>query len=339
MTTGFVLGKFYPPHAGHYLIDTALSEMDRVVVLVCWSECESYHDRWTWVQDRHPEAIVIPVQDEHPIDYSDAGWRAHLAVWTAALPCSITHVYTSESYGDELALRLGVQHRLVDLDREKFLVSGTLCRRDPQACWSHFAPATRAAMTQRFVICGAESSGTTTLAKALSKELRTAWVPEYGRTLTESLERSDSFEWNTDAFEEILREQAAMEDRYARYAGPQLICDTDAYATAMFHELYLGRPLDIRDRVRYHSLYLITDHEGVEFEQDGERRFGEKRAWQTEWLKDRLARDRLPFAVISGSHAERVEHALKLIRRTSYLRVFEFPEPIEYGGRSALEAA
>ena len=35
MTLGFVVGKFYPPHRGHkHLIDTARSQVDRLVVLL-----------------------------------------------------------------------------------------------------------------------------------------------------------------------------------------------------------------------------------------------------------------------------------------------------------------
>ena len=36
MTRGLVIGKFYPPHRGHkFLIDTALSQVDYLDVLVC----------------------------------------------------------------------------------------------------------------------------------------------------------------------------------------------------------------------------------------------------------------------------------------------------------------
>ncbi|MFD7877967.1 adenylyltransferase/cytidyltransferase family protein, partial [Streptomyces sp. NPDC059766] len=39
---GLVLGKFYPPHAGHHhLVRTALTQCDRLTVLVCAASVES----------------------------------------------------------------------------------------------------------------------------------------------------------------------------------------------------------------------------------------------------------------------------------------------------------
>ncbi len=36
MTRGLVIGKFYPPHRGHkFLIETARSQVDSLVVLIC----------------------------------------------------------------------------------------------------------------------------------------------------------------------------------------------------------------------------------------------------------------------------------------------------------------
>ena len=41
MGTGLVIGKFLPPHRGHaFLIETALRQVDRLVVLVCSLERE-----------------------------------------------------------------------------------------------------------------------------------------------------------------------------------------------------------------------------------------------------------------------------------------------------------
>lgn len=341
MTTALIIGKFYPPHNGHhFLIDTALEEMDHVIVLVNYSECESIHgqDRMRWIADRHRRADVRLVRDENPIDMSDEGWNAHLDVWVEGLFGGVggdvipTHVYTSEDYGDELARRLSkrlytsIEHRQVDVSRARFNTSGSAIRKDLISNWKWLAPVTRAGLTKRIVVCGAESSGTTTLAKALAKVFKTAYVPEYGRIITEALEGSNYFDWDTEVFEHIQREQNALEERYARSAGPVLICDTDPYATAMFHELYVGGELPVRWTPEK-TLYIVTDHAGVTFEQDGQRRFEDRRQWQTEWFERHLTDAGLPFVKVSGKPGHRAADAFSAIAQRME---WEMADPIEY---------
>jgi HTH-type transcriptional repressor of NAD biosynthesis genes len=341
MTTALIIGKFYPPHNGHhYLIDTALEEMDRVIVLVNYSACESIHgqDRMRWVAERHRKADVRLVRDEHPIEFTDDGWNAHLDVWIEALDRDVpTHVYTAEDYGDEFARRLGerlntaVEHRQLDVTRARFDTSASAIRKDPASNWQWLARPTRAGLTRRIVICGAESSGTTTLARDLAKAFKTAWVPEYGRILTEALEGSDYFTWDTEVFEHIQREQNALEERYARSAGPVLICDTDPYATSMFHELYVGGESPVR-WTPAKALYIITDDQGVEFEQDGSRRFEARRRWQTEWFERRLTKEGRPWVKVTGGREDRVAQATVPIL---FHMKWNLADPIEYGGLPA----
>lgn len=359
MRRALIIGKFYPPHSGHhYLIDTALEECDEVVVAVCWSKVEtiSYKDRMAWLKDRHPDARIVECQDENPQDYSDAGWQAHMDVWLEMLhhvrfwP---THVYSSEDYGWELVERLNaavapsdtvrswfvhrntVCHRSVDQDRVAHPISGSACRENLLANWGYLAPATRAGLTLRVVICGAESSGTTTLTKALAKRYNTVWVPEYGRLMSECLETSPYFEWNNDDFKTIVQEQDRIEDLFARQAGPVMFCDTDLYATAMFHQLYdVGGPLmshDIETLARLksvkHPLYIVTDHEGVHFEDDGLRRFENQRQWQTDWFMDHLEPGKT--VAVTGSHERRVLTASDYID-DELDHAFRFAQPLEY---------
>ncbi len=81
----------------------------------------------------------------------------------------------------------------VDPARERHPVSGTLAREDPVAAWPWLSPAVRAHLARRVVVVGAESTGTTTLTRALTAHYAarggvwaaTRWVPEYGRTYCE----------------------------------------------------------------------------------------------------------------------------------------------------------
>ncbi|WP_169791092.1 adenylyltransferase/cytidyltransferase family protein, partial [Streptomyces katrae] len=59
---GLVLGKFYPPHAGHHhLVRTAQDQCERLTVLVCAASVESVPlaDRVAWMREEHPGADVV----------------------------------------------------------------------------------------------------------------------------------------------------------------------------------------------------------------------------------------------------------------------------------------
>lgn len=141
---GLVLGKFYPPHAGHHhLVRTARDRCERLTVLVCAASVESVPlaDRVAWMRDAHPDVRVVGAVDDIPMDVTDAAvWDAHMDVFTAAVPEQVDAVFTSEAYGEELARRFGAESVLVDPDRTLFPVSGTAVRADPIGCWDCLEP-------------------------------------------------------------------------------------------------------------------------------------------------------------------------------------------------------
>jgi NadR type nicotinamide-nucleotide adenylyltransferase len=167
---------------------------------------------------------------------------------------------------------------------------------------------------KRIVIIGSESSGTTTLARALAEHYRTTWVPEYGRTYSEGRVHS-SQPWRSDEFTFIALEQARMEDALASLANRVLICDTDPFATAIWHERYLGSSSDavlaIADR-RSYDLYVITDM-NIPFAQDDIRDGESFREWMQGRFIEELSKKPTPMIVVSGPHEERFAAAVKRI--------------------------
>jgi AAA domain-containing protein len=114
-----------------------------------------------------------------------------------------------------------------------FGVSGTAVHTAPARHWHHVARVVRAGLTRRICVVGAESTGTTTLARALADHYGTVWVPEYGRDFAEAKLAADgSYRWSTDEFTEIATGQQSREDLAVRAARPLPFCDTDALATA-----------------------------------------------------------------------------------------------------------
>jgi len=370
---GLVVGKFYPPHAGHHaLVDAAAAACDRVTVVVAPSRQESVplDLRLDWLREVHagsPHVRFVGEYDDEPVDYDDpAVWDAHCAVFRAALARAdaeqasaqsfaeqgsapslteqgsapslteqgsapspaerasavsgpeasvspVDAVFSSEAYGDELARRFGAVHVRVDPGRRSVPVSGTAVRRDPPRYWSLLAAPVRSWLTRRVVVVGAESTGTTTLARDLAAAYQgrggvwvaTRWVPEYGRELTARKLAAlgpgadiARVGWGPEDFTEVVREQRAAEEAAARRGSPVLFCDTDTVATAVWQERYLG--VAAAPEPGRADLYLLTDHEGVPFEDDGLRDGEHLRAWMTGRFRAVLATTGVPVVEVTG---------------------------------------
>ncbi|MGW3899056.1 AAA family ATPase [Micromonospora profundi] len=327
---GMVVGKFYPPHAGHHaLIAAAAARCAEATVVVAPSRRESIPlaVRLDWLREAHADTQWVRFvgrYDDLPVDYADpAVWDAHCAVFRAAVgPGRVDAVFSSEAYGVELARRFDAVPVSVDPDRRTVPVSGTAVRADPAAHWRWLSPPVRAWFVRRVVVVGAESTGTTTMAAALAAHYGTVWAPEFGRELTarklarlrEVSPSATVFDvsWDRDDFRTVVRKQQEAEDAAARSSGPLLFCDTDARATAVWEERYLGSASpQVRAAARRPALYLLTDHRGVPFADDGLRDGEHLRSWMTGRFRAELAGCGVPVVELTGSHAERLARAVK----------------------------
>lgn len=312
---GLVLGKFLPPHSGHHeLVDHALERCERVTVLVLGSVTERIPLplRREWMKARHPRARVVAGWDELPIDFEDPHVHdLHIALMERLLNEPIDAVFTGEAYGHLLAERWGVEHVL---RQRSGLISGTQVRADPAAFWNQLTPPVRAYLCRRVVITGAESTGTTTLARALAERLGTRWVPEVGRAVTEA--RGLDHAWSHADFAMIARRQQRDEDRAALSSGPILVCDTDALATCIWQERYLGRSTAEVEAIaasRSYDLTVLTADD-IPFVQDGYRDGEHIRGWMTQRFRERL---RQPWIEVRGTVEERVEAVLTALSSTA----------------------
>lgn len=315
LKTGLVIGKFYPPHRGHKLvIDAAMAQARQVTVLVCDGAGQTIPAalRAAWLREIHPSVNVRVVPDELDPDDSQA-WADATKRWLSFVPDA---VFTSEAYGDSYAHFLGSHHVLVDQFRLAAPVSGTAVRQNPLAHWDFLEPCVRAFFAVRVCVLRAESTGTTTLAQALAGLYKTTWVREYGRDYWEEKQKRGESEWRTDEFVHIARRQSTEEDEAARQANRVLVCDTDAFATAVWHERYLEfRSPDVEkisQTRRRADLYLLTNVD-IPFVQDGARDGEHLRLWMHKRFLEELTARKLPFAVISGNREKRLWDAVARI--------------------------
>jgi HTH-type transcriptional repressor of NAD biosynthesis genes len=185
---------------------------------------------------------------------------------------------------------------------------------------------------RRIVLLGAESTGTTTLARDLAERMSVPWAPEFLREYAE--ERANEagtiwdVVWTPADFDRVAQGQDELEhaaisdwisdpDRYRAGAhGPLVICDTDALATAMWARRYLGTPAPrfLRQAAaRPPALYLLTSPEGVEFFQDGLRDGEHIRGEMHDWFRIALRDQQVPWIELTGDQSTRIELALKAI--------------------------
>ncbi|HEY7184793.1 MAG TPA: AAA family ATPase [Blastocatellia bacterium] len=313
---GLIVGKFYPPHRGHkHLIDFARSRVDELSVIVCRKpgEFPAGELRAAWLREIHPDANVLLIDDVY--DEQDSRvWAENSVRWLGFVP---DVVFTSEDYGEPFAHFLGCEHVLVDRNREAVPVSGTMVRSNPLGFWNFLEPPVRAWYAKRICLVGAESTGKTTLARMLAEHYRTVWVPEYGREYSErKLAEDGGYDWRSEEFTLIAKTQIERENEAARRANKVLICDTDAFATGVWHRRYMDEHSPEVEAIaaghRRPDLYLLTNAD-TPFVQDGTRDGESIREWMHETFVAELTARRRSFRLLSGSLQERFNRAVECV--------------------------
>lgn len=321
MKRGLVIGKFYPPHKGHsYLIESALQHADEVTVIVCERKDEKIPGalRAQWVKEMHPGVKVLLIEDLVNDSLAGASPEEVSRAWAdytlKILSYAPDVVCTSEEYGERWAKFLGSKHILIDMDRNKFPVSGTKVRENFLRYWDFLGGPVKSYFAKRICVLGAESTGTTTMAKALAEYYKTAWAPEFGRMYSEGkIYTADYGKWHSKEFEHIAKEQNNLEDELVKKCNKILICDTNAFATNLWHERYMGfmsAEVDKLSEGRRYDLYFLTDAD-IPFAQDGTRDGENIRHQMHRRFEEELQKRGYNYILLSGSHDERFKKAVE----------------------------
>lgn len=165
------------------------------------------------------------------------------------------------------------------------------------------------ATVKRVLLLGAESTGKTTLARDLAGAYETLWNPEYGRPYTE-IGREPGAPWTSGEFTHIARIHCWYEDFLAGYARRVLFCDTDAFTTAVFHEVYLGTPTSAFAELveRPYDLTLVCGLD-VPWAHDGIREFEVQRGEMHERYLEHVSTGGRPWLLVEGPRDARLAAA------------------------------
>ena len=184
MRRGLVFGKFMPLHRGHqHLIDTALSQCDDVTIVVydsdpagdfarCRSSCGSAGCGRLYPNVENILAVDDP-REARPrprLARARRGLRRAASVPRAVRPGVLARVELRASSHVEL----GAGTVVVDEARGTVPISGTVIRADLYEHRGWLDPLVYSSLIQKVVFVGTESSGKTTLARALRGAVRHA---------------------------------------------------------------------------------------------------------------------------------------------------------------------
>lgn len=156
---------------------------------------------------------------------------------------------------------------------------------------------------RRIALLGGESSGKTTLARALAETLATTWVPEYGRQRWEELRITLS----VDELVAVARRQIALEEAALAQASHWLVCDTTPLTTLQYclHDHHQA-PAELQALARRPYDLSVVCQPDFDFVQDGCRRDDGFRRQQHAWTLERLARQGVEPLIVGGTLPDRV---------------------------------
>ncbi len=316
VTTGFVLGKFMPPHQGHVLLcETARALVDRLTILVCWLPDDPVPGplRLQWMRELFPDCDVIghdAIVPQEPAEHPDF-WSIWRGIVTAAHPAPIDFVFASDAYGQRLADEVGARFLPGDPDRQAVPISASAIRADPWRHWRDIPVPVRPYYARTICLHGPESVGKSALSIRLAEHFDTNLVPEYGRTWCEQFGTDltmDDLVW-------IARGHDAMTRAALRQCNRRLILDTDPLMTAAWADMLFGRRDPWFDAWNATAdLYLLLDTD-LPWHDDGTRLFGTPadRARFLDASRAELERRGVRWAMVRGEGEARFENALAAI--------------------------
>jgi HTH-type transcriptional repressor of NAD biosynthesis genes len=321
-----VIGKFFPPHSGHFfLIDTAISQSETVHVIMTYNSSQtiSHEIRFEGLKSIYgdnPKVKLYCLSDEGMPAY-DNECETLDEFYSYWVPFIYEHikeldaVFTSEDYGDDFAKYLGVKHVLVDRERVEVPVSGTLIRNNPFKYWDFIPESMKPFFVKRIAIMGPESCGKSTLTKNLSAYYQTNIVVEYGRLV---YEKNNGV--TIDDFILISKGRQELEDWSIKISNKLLFCDTEDITTYIFSKMYY--PDEYKKVEEYfkealnskpkYDLYILLSPD-CEAVQDGTRNFLDERWEHYEVIKSELINRGCNFVEIGGDWKNRFDSSVKKI--------------------------
>ena len=169
---------------------------------------------------------------------------------------------------------------------------------------------------KKIVIIGPESTGKSTLSKALAQHYQTLWCPEYAREYL----LQNGTDYTAADLLTIAKGQLKLEDEFTRKVQEEnkrslLFVDTDMYVMKVWSEYVFGTcDFFILDTIikRKYDGYLLRNID-LPWVKDELREYPDEKPRQELFsiYKDLLINQPAPWALISGTNTERTAAAIE----------------------------
>jgi len=310
---GLTLGKYAPFHLGHkYVIDTAIAEMDKVIVMVYEDDVTPIpaRIRANWIRGIYPSIEVIECYDcLQTVGYTPEIMRAHDEYILKTVGSrGITHFYSSEDYGAHVSAALNAIDRRVDPGRSTFCISATKIREDAYKYRAFVPDIVYRDLIVKVVFLGAESTGKSTLAKELARRHNTEFMPEYGAEYWHT--HQQDMQLTPMQLVALAQGHVEREDRKILESNKFCFIDTNAITTYMYAMDYHGfalpelKALADKCQARYDIAILCEDD--IPYEDTWDRRGAEVRAASQRKIVAELVKRGIPFHRVCGDLEQRV---------------------------------
>ncbi len=320
---GLFLGKFSILHLGHqYVIDTALKEMDKLIILIY--DAPSSTDipldvRAGWIRkiyENWPVEVIEGWCGPEETGYSEEIKQLQNEyILKMVGNRGITHFYSSEPYGEHVSQALHCINRIVDINRTTFPISASTIQKNPYLYKEYINPVVYRDLITNIVFVGAPSTGKTTIAERLANKFNTVWMPEYGREYWEKYQVNRRLEpWQLS---EIAEGHLIRENEKLLQANKYLFTDTNAITTYMFamdyHSFAEDKLVELAKAAenRYDLVFLCSDD--IPYDDTWDRSGDVHRHIFQRKIESDLLQRKVPYITLKGNLEERISTVEKIL--------------------------
>lgn len=168
----------------------------------------------------------------------------------------------------------------------------------------------------KVVLYGPESTGKTTMAKALAAHYNTEWVPEFARDYLQEKWDTQKETCTLEDLSVIAQGQLDLEAKALKKANRILFCDTNILVTKVWSEThfdgYCSPALSQLVKQTQYDMYLLTGID-VPWEKDDLRDRPNDREEMFTYFKTQLAHFNFPYTFLTGNHHHRLKQAITVL--------------------------